>query len=96
MGRQGPEHIALRPHTDGGRGRVSVYGEADWSRLLLIRLIIGSKRLDVRFTFDNRKGLIGRTRLLHMRWGEDKSRQGERETRLAADAKALPILICRN
>ena len=46
--------------------------------------------------FDNRKGLIGRTRLLHMRWGGNKSRQGERETRLDADAKAPAILICRN
>ncbi len=46
--------------------------------------------------FDNRKGLIGRTRLLHMRWGEDKCRQGERETRLAAKPKAPAILICRN
>ena len=31
------------------------------SRLLLIRLIIGSKRLKARFTFDNRKELIGRS-----------------------------------
>ena len=36
---------------------------------------------------------IGRTRLLHMRWGGNKSRQGERETRLDADAKAHAILI---
>ena len=63
------------------------------SRLLLIRLIIGSKRLKARFTFDNRNGLIGCTRLHLMRQSGNKSRQGECIARLAAKEKAMPILI---